>query len=213
MIAPEARAARTGVDRRAGVPGCMGDDPDTLLHRRLVEHLILHSVKRGDFVLKSGRRSNWFIDSKQTICDPDGLQLVLEAAFATLPPDATAIGGMTMGADPLAFAIAGAAATRGRRIKAFSVRKEAKDHGVMGRIAGVLDPGDRVVLTEDTVTRGRTLAEAAAVVREVGAVPVLMLAVVDRGGACKEVARRNGVRFTALVSAPDLGFDYDEATA
>ncbi len=216
MIVPEA-----GATHRAPAIREAGQDSDGVqtrvqpspVHQLLIEHLALHSVKRGDFVLKSGRRSNWFIDSKQTICDPDGLRLVLEEAFAVLPPDATAIGGMTMGADPVAFAIAGAAAMMGRRLKAFSVRKEAKDHGVLGRIAGILDPGDRVVLTEDTVTRGRTLAEAAAVVRDLGAVPVLMLAIVDRGGACEAAARKDGVRFEALVTAPELGFDYDEAPA
>ncbi|MDA8401021.1 MAG: orotate phosphoribosyltransferase [Actinomycetota bacterium] len=180
------------------------------VRQRLVDHLMAHAVKRGDFILKSGRKSSWFIDAKQTICAPDGLRLVLEAAFSVLPADATAVGGMTMGADPLSFALAGAAAVRGQNLKAFSVRKEAKDHGVLGRIAGVLDPGDRVVLTEDTVTRGRTLAEAAEVVRGVGAQPVLMLAVVDRGGTCERVAGENGIAFAALVRAPDLGFDYDE---
>ena len=66
-----------------------------------------------------------------------------------------------MGADPVAFVTAGVAATRGRPLKAFSVRKEAKDHGGGGRIAGALDPGDKVVVTEDTVTRGTSLLEAA----------------------------------------------------
>ncbi len=123
-------------------------------------HLLAHSVRTGDFVLKSGRRSSWFIDSKQTVCRPGGMLLVAEAVLGILPEEATAIGGLTMGADPVAFVTAGVAAARGRALKAFSVRKEAKDHGGGGRIAGALDPGDRVVVTEDTVTRGTSLAEA-----------------------------------------------------
>jgi orotate phosphoribosyltransferase len=177
----------------------------------LRSHLLEHSVKRGDFVLKSGRRSSWFIDSKQTVCRPDGMLLVADAALSVIPEDATAIGGLTMGADPVAFCTAAVAATRGRPLKAFSVRKETKDHGAGGRIAGALEPGDRVVITEDTVTRGSSLLEAAAVVREVGAQPVLIVVVVDRGGTCEAMAAEQGIPFRALVTAPDLGFDYEGA--
>ena len=102
--------------------------------------MLEHSVKRGDFTLKSGQRSTWFLDAKQTVCRPDGLLLVADAALEVLPVDAVAIGGLTMGADPVAFGLAAVAATRGRRLRSFSVRKEAKDHGVTGRIAGALEP-------------------------------------------------------------------------
>jgi orotate phosphoribosyltransferase len=176
---------------------------------QLREHLLKHSVRRGDFVLKSGKRSSWFIDSKQTACRPEGMLLVADAALSVIPDDATAIGGLTMGADPVAFGVAAVAATRGRNLKAFSVRKEVKDHGGGGRIAGALDPGDRVVITEDTVTRGSSLLEAAAVVREAGAEPVLIVVVVDRGGTCEAMAAEQGIPFRALVTAPDLGFDYE----
>jgi len=177
----------------------------------LREHLLEHSVKRGDFVLKSGRRSSWFIDSKQTMCRPEAMVLVADGILSVVPDDATAIGGLTMGADPVAFITAGVAATRGRHLKAFSVRKEAKDHGAGGRIAGALDPGDRVVITEDTVTRGTSLLEAAHAVREAGAEPVLLVAVVDRGGTCAAMAAAEGLEFTALLTAPDLGFEYEGA--
>jgi len=177
----------------------------------LREHLVTHSVRRGDFVLKSGRHSGWFIDAKQTICRPEAMLLVADAVLAVSPDDATAIGGLTMGADPVAFVTAGVAATRGRLLKAFSVRKEAKDHGGGGRIAGALDPGDRVVVTEDTVTRGTSLLEAARVVREAKADPVLLVAVVDRGGTVAAMAAAEGLEFRAVLSAPDLGFDYEGA--
>ncbi|HEY5252343.1 MAG TPA: orotate phosphoribosyltransferase [Acidimicrobiales bacterium] len=172
-------------------------------------HLLAHSIRTGDFVLKSGRKSKWFIDSKQTICRPDGILLVAEAMLAVLPEEATAIGGMTMGADPVAFITAGVAATRGRALKAFSVRKETKDHGGGGRIAGALDQGDRVVVTEDTVSRGTTFLEAVHVVREAGAEVVLAVAVVDRGGTAADILGAEGVPFRALLSGPDLGFDFD----
>ena len=174
----------------------------------LRDHLLAHSVRRGDFVLKSGRSSSWFIDSKQTVCRPDGMLLVAAAVLEVVPDETTAIGGLTMGADPVAFCTAAYAAVHGRGLKAFSVRKEVKDHGGGGRIAGALDPGDRVVLTEDTVTRGTSLLEAAAVVREAGAIPVLALAVVDRGGTCEAMCAAEGIAFRARVTAGDLGFEY-----
>jgi orotate phosphoribosyltransferase len=177
----------------------------------LRSHLLAHSVKRGDFTLKSGRRSSWFIDSKQTVCRPEAMVLVAEGILSVVPDDANAIGGLTMGADPVAFITAGVAAARGRGLNAFSVRKEAKDHGGGGRIAGALDPGDRVVITEDTVTRGTSLLEAAHAVIEAGAFPVLLVAVVDRGGTCSAMAAAEGLEFTALLTAPDLGFAYEGA--
>jgi orotate phosphoribosyltransferase len=177
----------------------------------LREHILKHSVKRGDFVLKSGRRSNWFIDSKQTVCRPEAMVLVAEAVLSVVPPEATAIGGLTMGADPVAFVTAGVAATKGRPLKAFSVRKEAKDHGGGGRIAGALDPGDKVVVTEDTVTRGTSLLEAAHAIQEAGAEVVLLVAVVDRGGTAAAMAAAEGLVFRAILTAPDLGFDYEGA--
>jgi orotate phosphoribosyltransferase len=178
---------------------------------RLVDHLLTHSVRTGDFTLKSGRKSSWFIDSKQTVCRPDGIVLVADEALAVIPDDVTAIGGLTMGADPVAFGIAAIAATRGRPLRSFSIRKEAKDHGVQGRLAGALLPGDKVVITEDTVTRGTSALDAARAVRELGADPVLVLVVVDRGGTCAAMAAAEGIAFHALVTAPDLGFAYEGA--
>ena len=178
---------------------------------RVLEHLLAYSVKRGDFTLKSGRTSSWFIDSKQTICAPEVMVDVASLVLGRVPLEVTAIGGLTMGADGVTFITAGVAATRGRLLRAFSVRKEVKDHGAGGRIAGRLLDDDVVVITEDTVTRGTSLLEAARVVREVGAKVALLLAVVDRGGTATAMAAEEGWRFDALFSAPDLGFDYEGA--
>ena len=175
----------------------------------LIDHLMRHAVRRGDFVLKSGAKSSWFIDAKQTTCRPEGMLLVADAALAAMPAEATAIGGLTMGADAVAFGVAAIAATRGRELRSFSVRKEVKDHGGGGRIAGALEPGDRVVIVEDAVTRGVSMLEAATVVEEAGAEVVLLLPVVDRGGTCAAMAAERGYSFRALVTAPDLGFDYE----
>ena len=172
-------------------------------------HLRAHSIRTGDFVLKSGKPTTWFIDAKQTACRPEGMLLMADAMLSEIPDEATAIGGLTMGADPVAYVTAAIGATRGRHLKAFSVRKEVKDHGGGGRVAGALDPGDKVVLTEDAVTRGTSLLEAASVVRDAGADPILIITLVDRGGTCEEMAAGAGIPFKALVTAPDLGFPYE----
>ena len=178
---------------------------------RLVEHLMRHAVRTdGPYQLKSGRWSPWFLDAKQTACRPDGIELITDLALAAIPDDVTAIGGLTVGADPVAYGIAALGAARGRSLRSFTIRKEAKDHGVAGRLAGALEPGDGVVVTEDAVTRGTSPMEAVEVVRALGATPVLVLAVVDRGGTCAAMAADAGVDFTALVTAPDLGFPYEK---
>ncbi|WP_436793950.1 orotate phosphoribosyltransferase [Actinospongicola halichondriae] len=174
----------------------------------LVDHIRTHAVREGDFVLKSGQASSWFCDAKQTTCSPEGMLLVADAALAAIPDDVTAIGGLTMGADAVAFGVAAIAATRGRPLRSFSVRKEVKPHGGGGRIAGALEPGDRVVVVEDAVTRGVSMLEAADVIREAGATPVLLLSVVDRGGTVAAMAAEHDLPFVALVTAPDLGFEY-----
>ena len=175
--------------------------------RALIDHLLEHSVREGDFTLKSGRESRWFVDSKQTACRPAGILAVADAALEVIPDDATAIGGLTMGADPVAFGVAAVAATRGRDLRSFSVRKEPKGHGVTGRLAGALQPGDRVVITEDTTTRGTSLIEAVDVVREFGAEPILVTLIVDRGDTCAALCEQAGVAYAPLLTATDLGFE------
>ncbi len=174
----------------------------------LRDHVLRHSVRRGDFTLKSGAKSSWFLDTKQTACRPDGVLLMAEVALSIVPADATAIGGLTVGADPVAYAVAAIGATRGWSLKSFTVRKEAKDHGVTGRLAGALEPGDRVVITEDTVTRGTSIMEAVEVVRAFGAEPVMITVIVDRGGTCGAMAATAGVPFVPMLTAVDLGFGF-----
>jgi orotate phosphoribosyltransferase len=174
----------------------------------LRRHVMEYSVKRGTFTLKSGAVSNWFLDTKQTACRPEGIVLIADAVLELLPTTADAIGGLTMGADPIAYGVAAIAATRGIGLRSFSVRKEAKDHGVTGRIAGALLPGDRVVVTEDTSTRGTSMMEAIDAVRAAGGEVVLATAIVDRGGTCAAMCRDAGVEYQPLLTAEDLGFGF-----
>ncbi|KRO38138.1 MAG: orotate phosphoribosyltransferase [Actinobacteria bacterium] len=174
----------------------------------LRQHVLMHSLKTGNFTLKSGRASTWFLDTKQTACRPDGILLVAAVALDLLPSDIDAIGGLTMGADPVAYGVAAVAAARGRHLRSFSVRKESKDHGVTGRIAGALQPGDRVAIVEDTVTRGTSIFEAVEVIRSCGAEPAFISVIVDRGGTCAAMARDAGIPYEPMLTAPDLGFEF-----
>ena len=134
--------------------------------------------------------------------------MVADVALSLLPNEITAIGGLTMGADPVAYGIAAVAATRGRQLRSFSVRKEAKDHGVTGRIAGALQPGDKVAIVEDTVTRGLSIFEAVDAVRAFGAIPQFITVIVDRGGTCAQMALEAGIAYEPMLSATDLGYDF-----
>lgn len=178
---------------------------------RLRDHVLEHSLKEGDFTLKSGAPSSWFLDTKQTACAPDGIIAVADAVFETFSDvigEIDAIGGLTMGGDPVAFGVAAVAATRGHRLRSFSVRKEAKQGGITGRIAGALRPGDRVLVTEDTTTRGTSLMEAAEQIAAYGAEPAWMTVIVDRGGTCAAMAAERGIDYRPLLTAPDLGRGY-----
>lgn len=174
----------------------------------LRRHVLEHSLKTGNFTLKSGRASTWFLDTKQTACRPDGIQLVADVALDLIGVDVDAIGGLTMGADPVAFGIAAVAATRGRSLRSFSVRKESKDHGIRGRIAGALQPGDRVAVVEDTVTRGTSIFEAVEAIKEFGATPVVITVIVDRGGTCASMSAEAGITYAPMLTAPDLGYSF-----
>lgn len=178
---------------------------------RLRAHVLEHSVKRGEFVLKSGAKSTWFLDTKQTACRADGIIAATDAlmeAFEDVLGDIDAIGGLTMGSDPFAYGVAAIAATRGHNIRSFSVRKEAKTGGIVGRIAGALKPGDRVLVTEDTTTRGTSLMEAVVQIEAFGAQPIWMTVLVDRGGTCAAMAAERDIDYRPLLTAPDIGFGY-----
>jgi len=173
----------------------------------LIEHLRTHAVRTdGPFVLRSGEESDWYIDARQTTFSGAGAIAVGEAVLAEVPSDVTAVGGMTMGADPIAFATVVVAETSGRPMRAFSIRKEAKDHGTGGRLVGPITSGDRVVALEDTTTTGSALAEAIDALRAEGIEVVKAVALVDRsdGVAAARIAQL-GIPYVAIAVPADLG--------
>lgn len=160
----------------------------------------------GPFTLRSGEVSDWYIDARQTTLDGAGATLVGEAILNLLPPSITGIGGMTMGADPIAIATAVVANLNERKLAAFSVRKEAKDHGTGGRVVGPVHPGDLVAIVEDTTTTGGALTEAIAAAREFGLSVEISISLVDRSsGKVAAAMADQGVRYEALFTPGDLG--------
>jgi orotate phosphoribosyltransferase len=166
------------------------------------------SVRRGDFVLASGQRSSYYIDCRLTTMSAQGQVLIgalgLDAVRrAGWEPDA--IGGLTMGADPVAYAVAAASAAAPPLIDAFSVRKEAKSHGTAQLIEGNFRSGARVVVVEDVITSGASALKAVEAVRAAGGTVLGVLAVVDRQQGGVAAIEAAGFVVVALTTTTALG--------
>jgi orotate phosphoribosyltransferase len=151
--------------------------------QRLLTLVRERAYKEGiDIVLASGKRSDFYINGKKVSLHPEGLWLIGRLLLDRLRryPEVTAVGGLTLGADPIASAVAALSHETGQNLKAFLVRKEPKGHGTGSRIEGDLSPGEKVAIVEDTVTTGGSASKAIAAVQEVGAVPVVVLTIADR---------------------------------
>lgn len=174
---------------------------------RLRNLLCDRSVRTGDFTLASGRRSRYYIDARLTTMTGEGQILVGEVCFEAIQEAGWApefVGGMTLGADPVAYAIAHHATRTGAALDAFTVRKEAKGHGTGRQIEGGLAPGARVVVVEDSVTTGGSLLRALDVVAAHGAIILGVLALVDRQEGGAERLAAAGYDFRAVFSAREL---------
>ena len=172
-------------------------------HARLVEQLREHALVIGEVTLTSGARAAYYVDAKRAILRPEGF-MALGALLAAQLSDwgGTAVGGMTMGADPVACA----ALAAGAPVKAFFVRKDAKAHGLQRRIEGPpLDVDDRCVVVEDVVTTGGSTLAAIEALREAGMEICGVISVLDRlagGGAAIE--RASGAPYVALTTIDDV---------
>lgn len=174
-------------------------DRDDLL-QAIRDKAVLH----GDFILSSGQHVTWYIDLRRVLMDGRAAPLagrVMLAATADLDYDA--VGGLTLGADPVATAMLHAAAAQGRALDAFVVRKEGKAHGLQRRIEGPEVAGRRVLAVEDTSTTGNSVLAAVAALREAGAEVAGVAAVVERGA--RERIATEGLPFRAAFELSDLG--------
>src|SRR5215211_7976041 len=170
---------------------------------RLIDELRAHALVIGDVVLTSGATARYYVDAKRAILRPPGFtalgELVAERARAW---GATAVGGLSMGADaPACAALAG-----GADVKAFFVRKEGKQHGLQRRIEGpLLDPGERCLIVEDVVTTGGSTLQAIEAVREAGHEIVGVVAVLDRlAGGAERIREAAGAPYEALATIDDV---------
>jgi orotate phosphoribosyltransferase len=185
----------------------MSDTQTPAVDPTLVRLLAERSARRGQFTLSSGRTSSLYIDARLTTMSPDGLALIGPTALAAIERagwSVDAVGGLTLGADPVAYAIAYASALAGRPVRAFTVRKEAKTHGTGRLIEGPFRSGDRVAVVEDVITTGGSALRAIDAVRNAGGDVVGVLAVVDREEGGREAIEGAGVPVISLVRARDV---------
>ncbi len=178
-------------------------------HQQLIQIIRARSYREGDFTLASGRKSKFYVDIKTTALHPEGAALIGELAYlqlAQLKPPIEAVGGLTLGADPIGTSVSLAAYRAGVQWPAFIVRKESKGHGTGRYIEGIdnLKPGARVCVLEDVVTTGESGLKAVQRLRDAGFKPVLILAVLDRQEGGEAAIRSAGLDFIALTRLSEL---------
>ena len=174
---------------------------------RLAALLAERSAKRGQFTLASGRVSNFYVDARLTTMSPEGLALIGPAALQAIADaswDVDSVGGLTLGADPISYAISYASASTAHPVRAFTVRKEPKGHGTGKLVEGPFRSGDRVVIVEDVVTTGGSALKAAAAVIAAGGRILGVLALVDREEGGREAIEAAGYSVQSLVRARDI---------
>jgi len=185
--------------------------PNDSLRSRLAQYVRDLAVVHGEVTLASGRTSDHYVDMRRVTLHHAAAPLVGHVVLDLLeenglgPDEVDAVGGLTMGADPVAAAVLHAAASRGLAVDAFVVRKEAKAHGLQRRVEGPDVAGRRVVAVEDTSTTGGSLLTAIEALREAGAEVVGAAVVVDRDTGARERIEEAGVRYLAALGVADLG--------
>jgi orotate phosphoribosyltransferase len=173
---------------------------------QLIRLLATRSARRGQFTLASGRQSTLYIDARLTTMSPQGLVLIGALGFAEVQRRwmVNSIGGLTLGADPISYAISYASARTQTPLRAFTVRKEAKAHGTGKLIEGPFQPGDRTVVIEDVITTGGSALRAVAAIQDAGGIVAGVLALVDREEGGREAIEAIGMSVVSLVTARDL---------
>lgn len=164
------------------------------------------ALKFGDFKLASGKMAKYYLDGKQIALHSEGLWLVSEGLLELIAEfQFDAIGGMSLGADPIVGGVLAAAGSRGRSLTGFLVRKEAKEHGTQKFIEGPLVPGNRVIIVDDVITTGGSSLKAIDRVQEFGCQVVAAVCLVDRmEGGAQNFAARN-IPFRSLLTIADFG--------
>ena len=165
------------------------------------------AVQRGEFTLTSGKKASFYIDLRQVSLDHRVAPLIGDVMLELLAefPEAELVGGLTMGADPIASAIMHRAVLAGRSLDAFVVRKEPKGHGMGKQVEGPDVSGKKVIVVEDTSTTGGSPLKAIEAVEKAGAIVVAVAVVVDRDTGAKQVIEQAGYPYRAALGLADLG--------
>ena len=164
-----------------------------------------HAIREGEFTLASGRTSSWYLDGRQVTfrgdCIADRRRSDRRSGIGSIEFDA--VGGLAVGAVPVGLAVALVTGAR-----SFAVRKEAKGHGVGGRMAGPIEPGDRVLVVEDTATSGGSLLDSVDAIAEFGCEIVAASLLLDRGGEVGAALGARGIPYRPVLLGPDLGYPF-----
>lgn len=180
---------------------------------RLATLIRERALRYGDFVLRSGARSTFYLDCRQITLDAEGAYLVGSLILDRLRGvRVQAVGGPAMAAVPIVGAVCALSFAAGRPLAGFVVRKEPKDHGTGNLIEGPLPPGAGVVLLEDTLTTGGELLRSAAAVRDLGCLVAGAICIVDRGAGALATLHEHGIPAEALFTLADLGVTPDAPT-
>ena len=179
-----------------------------MTYRDQLKHLLLErSVRFGNFTLSSGGSSTYYIDARRTTMSAEGQVLVGRVGYEIVSQsglEPTHLGGLTMGADPISYAIAHRSHLEGHPLDGCSVRKEAKHHGTGNRVEGGLDPSSRCLVIEDTLTTGKSTLSAVEALREHGVTVVGVLALVDRSDNAEELFREIGLPLLSFFPVKEL---------
>ena len=181
----------------------------TETRQQLIEFIKADAVFHGDFTLTSGKKATYYVDLRKVSLDHRVAPLIGQVMLDLIAeiPDVVAVGGMTMGADPIASAVLHQAAARGVAYDAFVVRKEPKDHGRGRQVEGPDVSGKRVIVLEDTSTTGGSPLAAIQALTKVGAEIAAVAVVVDRNTGAREVIEAAGYPYFAAISLDDLGLE------
>jgi orotate phosphoribosyltransferase len=174
----------------------------------LVEQIKALAIVRGTVTLSSGRTADYYVDLRRVTLDGAAAPLVGRVMRSLVADwDFEAVGGLTLGADPVATAMLHAAAAAGDRLDAFVVRKQGKAHGLQRRIEGPSVTGRRVLAVEDTSTTGASVLTAVEVLREAEAEVIGVAVIVDRNTGAREAVEAAGLSYRAAISVHDLGLE------
>lgn len=178
------------------------------MKKRLIELVLEKSFKYSEepvFKLVSGRTSNYYFNCKAVTLHPEGMYLIGNLILDMIQGDSPkGIGGLTLGADPIAGAVAYTSHLRGRPIEAFVVRKTAKSHGTMQWIEGNIQAGDRVVIVDDVITTGKSTIEAIQKAREAGLTIVRAVTLIDRQEGGRENIEALGIAVDAVITREEV---------